>query len=65
MCQTVAYVIDDGKEVALLEDVVTVAPEQGNVRITNLFGDEKVVPGRISKIDLLKHRILISPVQSR
>ena len=63
MCQTVAYVLNEGKEVSVLEDVVTVAPEGGQVRLTNLFGDEKVVPGRICRIDLLTHRILIdSPV---
>jgi predicted RNA-binding protein len=59
MCQTVAYVLDEGKEVTVLEDVISVLPEKGSVRMTNLFGDEKVVPGRISRIDLLTHRILI------
>jgi predicted RNA-binding protein len=59
MCQTVAYVLEEGKEVAVLEDVISVLPEKGRVRMTNLFGDEKVVPGRISRIDLLTHRIFI------
>ncbi len=59
MCQTVAYVIENGKEVAVLEDVVRVSPEDGAVRMVNLFGEEKVLPGRIKRIDLLAHRIII------
>jgi predicted RNA-binding protein len=60
MCQTTAYTIEDGKEVLLLKDVVTVMPEDGKVRIINLFGEEMLVAGRITHIDLLSHRIVIS-----
>jgi predicted RNA-binding protein len=59
MCQTVAYVIEEGKEVPVLEDVISASPEGGNIRMVNLFGEEKIVPGRIKRIDLLTHRILI------
>lgn len=65
MCQTVAYILKDGKEVMVLEDVVTVLPVGNNVTLTNLFGDEKTVPGKIQRIDLLSHRIFIdSPSQT-
>ena len=59
MCQTTAYVIEDGNEVLLLRDVVTVKPEEGKVRIVNLFGEEMLVTGRIKHIDLLVHKIVI------
>ncbi len=59
MCQTVAYVIEEGKQVAVLEDVVRLSPEEGCVRMVNLFGEEKVLPGRIKRIDLLTHKIII------
>ena len=65
MCQTVAYVIEEGKEVPVLEDVVSVSPEGGNIRMVNLFGEEKIVPGRIRRIDLLTHRILIESGRSK
>jgi predicted RNA-binding protein len=65
MCQTVAYILREGKEVMVLEDVVTVLPEGSNIMLTNLFGDERIVPGKIRRIDLLTHRILIdSPSQT-
>jgi len=59
MCQTVAYVVEEGKETEVLQDVVSVIPMAGAIRMVNLFGEEKVVQGRIKQIDLLTHRILI------
>jgi predicted RNA-binding protein len=61
MCQTVAYIVEEGKEVAVLQDVVSVVPMEGGIRMVNLFGEEKVIRGRIRQIDLLTHRILIQP----
>ena len=59
MCQTSAYVMRDGHEELVLQDVISVTPEQGAIRMVNLFGEEKTVPGRIWQIDLLAHRIII------
>jgi len=59
MCQTVAYLLYQGKETALLQDVVSAIPEGRTIRLVNLFGEEKVVEGRIKQIDLLTHRIVI------
>jgi predicted RNA-binding protein len=65
MCQTVACILKDGKEITVLEDVVSVIPVGSNITLTNLFGDEKTVQGKIYRIDLLSHRILIdSPSQT-
>ena len=59
MCQTTAYVIEGEREVLLLRDVISIMPENGALRMVNLFGEEKIVPGRIKQIDLLAHKILI------
>jgi predicted RNA-binding protein len=59
MCQTTVYLLEDGKETALLQDVVSIMPEAGKIRIVNLFGEEKVVEGKIKYVDLLTHRIVI------
>ena len=59
MCQTSAYIMRDGQEELVLQDVISVTPEQGGIRMVNLFGEEKTVPGRIRQIDLLAHRIII------
>ncbi|HVN23863.1 MAG TPA: CooT family nickel-binding protein [Syntrophorhabdales bacterium] len=59
MCQTTAYVIEGDREVLLLQDVISIKPENGSLRMVNLFGEEKVVRGTIKQIDLLAHKILI------
>ncbi len=59
MCQTVAYLVQGGKELLLLEDVVSITPEGPTLKMVNLFGEERVVVGKISQIDLLTHRITI------
>jgi predicted RNA-binding protein len=59
MCQTTAYAIEGDSEVLLLQDVISIRPENGSLRMANLFGEEKVIPGRIKQIDLLAHKILI------
>ena len=60
MCQTTAYVIEDDREVMLFQDVISIRPENGALRMVNLFGEEKIIPGKIKQIDLLAHKILIA-----
>ena len=60
MCQTTAYLLEDGRETLLMNDVITLTPEQGRVRLVNLFGEELLVTGRIRQMDLLSHKVLIT-----
>jgi predicted RNA-binding protein len=36
---------------------------EGEVRLESLFGEPRIVPGRIRSIDFLKHRVLLEPLQ--
>ena len=59
MCQTTAYLVEGGQEVPLFQDVVSIEPDEGRLKMVNLFGEEKSVTGRIKQIDLLAHKIVI------
>jgi predicted RNA-binding protein len=59
MCQTTAYFMEGDQEVPLFQDVVSIEPEEGTLKMVNLFGEEKSVAGRIKQIDLLAHKIVI------
>ncbi len=59
MCQTGVYLVHEGKEELVLQDVVSIIPEGSSLKLVNLFGEEKVVEGRIRQIDLLTHRIMV------
>ncbi len=63
MCEAKVYVRDgDGEERRVMEDVMLVQPEpeQDAYLLVNLLGEQRLVQGRIEKIDLLRHTIHLS-----
>jgi predicted RNA-binding protein len=60
MCEANAYLAKDGKEELFMESVDVIKPEGENrLLIVSIFGDQKVLYGRIKKISLVNHRILL------
>ena len=59
MCEANAYLVRDGKEELLLEAVDILENEGNQVRIANIFGEQKVVRGRIKSMSLVNHKILL------
>ncbi|MEM5789438.1 MAG: CooT family nickel-binding protein [Syntrophobacteraceae bacterium] len=51
--------LKDGKEELILESVDRIENEGDHIRIESIFGEQKVVQGRIKSMSLLNHRILI------
>jgi predicted RNA-binding protein len=52
----------DGKEEVLLEGVELLENRDGEVKVVSLFGEEKIVKGRIASLSLLDHKIVIEPI---
>jgi predicted RNA-binding protein len=63
MCETKVYLSDDGEEEQIMEDVVLVQPEGETCLLVNLLGEQKLVQGRIERIDFLKHTMHLSRAQ--
>lgn len=61
MCEANAYLLKDGKEELLLEALDTVEPDNGNLRLTSIFGDQKFIKGKISRLSLVAHKVVIEP----
>lgn len=62
MCEaTVLFNTADGEHV-VMRDVMQVRPEGDVLVLASLLGEQKLVRGRIEKIDLLKHRIYVAPL---
>jgi len=59
MCEANAYLLKDGKEALILESVDVLENEEGQVRIVNIFGEQKVVRGRVRSLSLVNHKILL------
>jgi predicted RNA-binding protein len=63
MCEADAYLLKDGKEELFLEALDTVEPENGNLRLTTIFGEQKFIKGRISRLALVDHKVIIEPTE--
>jgi predicted RNA-binding protein len=59
MCEANAYLVKEGKEELILEAVDKVENEGNTIKIENIFGEQKVVQGRIRSMSLVNHRIVI------
>ncbi|MCW7075360.1 MAG: CooT family nickel-binding protein [Candidatus Methanospirare jalkutatii] len=63
MCEsTVLIMRKDGKQEALMEDVVFVSVEGSRIRMVGILGDVKEVNGRIKEVNLTKHTILMEEI---
>ncbi len=59
MCEANAYMLKEGKEELILESVDKVESEGDQIRIESIFGEQKVVHGRIRSMSLVNHKIVI------
>ena len=59
MCQSNAYLVQDGREELLLEDVVSIQPEGEKILLRGIFGERELVDAKIKMIDLLHHKIIL------
>ncbi len=57
MCEATVYLTEEGQEKKIMQDVVLVQPEGDAYLLANLLGEQKLVRGRIKRIDFLKHTV--------
>jgi len=59
MCEANAYYHKNGREELILEGVDVVEPEEeGRFRLVNLFGEQKIIKGKLKSMNLVNHKIL-------
>ncbi|NLI93968.1 MAG: CooT family nickel-binding protein [Peptococcaceae bacterium] len=60
MCEANVYVIDEnGEEMLYLESVDKIFPEDERLILENIFGERKIIKAKISKMELVNHRIVL------
>jgi predicted RNA-binding protein len=59
MCEAAAYLLRDGKEELVLDSVDLLEPDNGNIRMVNIFGEQKILPARIKRLSLVDHKIIL------
>jgi predicted RNA-binding protein len=59
MCEATAYLMKNGQEELLLKDVDVIEPDGDQLRLVNIFGEQKVVKAEIHSLNLINHKVLL------
>jgi predicted RNA-binding protein len=59
MCEANAYLITEGKEELVLEDITLLRPEGDELFLENMFGEQKRIKARIKEMNLTTHRVTL------
>ena len=59
MCEANAYLVKEGREELVLEDIMLLRPEKEVLYLQNIFGEQKRIKARIKEMNLIDHRILL------
>ncbi len=61
MCQAKVYVKRDEQEIEIMKEVIEIEVEPDGLILKSFFEDPKKIKGQISRIDFLKHTVIIEP----
>ncbi|MCP3922657.1 MAG: CooT family nickel-binding protein [Desulfobacterales bacterium] len=59
MCEANAYLIKEDDHEMVMESVDKVIPDNDGVLLTNIFGAQKFIKGKIESLSLVDHKIFI------
>ena len=59
MCEAHAYLLKDGKEEKLLENVDELEVEGDNIRMINIFGEQKIVKAKVKRYQNRESKIIL------
>ncbi len=62
MCESSAYVLEDGEERLVFEDVDTLESIEGQVKMTSVFGEQKSIKAKVKVLSLIDHKIILEPI---
>ncbi len=60
MCELTVYLLEDGREEKVMEDVAAITPEGERLVLVDLLGQQKVVEARIKELKLLEHKVYLT-----
>ncbi len=59
MCQSNAYLVKNGQEQLVMEDVSLIKPQGDGLLLVGILGETKEIEARIKELQLMDHRILL------
>lgn len=62
MCEANAYLAKEGGKELVLEDIMILRPENGQIYLQNIFGEQKHIKARIKEMNLVDHQIILEEI---
>jgi len=59
MCELAVYLLENGEEKILMEDVASIKPEGEKLVLTDLLGQQEIVEAKIKELKLLEHKVFL------
>jgi len=59
MCEANAYLVEEDSNKLIMEAVDSVEPEGDGIKLTNIFGDQKILKARIHALSLVDHKVYL------
>ncbi len=59
MCESNAYMLKDGKEELVMEDVASIEPQGDSLLLRGVLGNPVEVKAKFHKLDLMAHKIIL------
>jgi len=59
MCEAAAYILKNGREELLLQDVDLIEPDGENLRLVSIFGEQKILKAVIHSLNLVDHKVIL------
>ncbi|MCD6225366.1 MAG: CooT family nickel-binding protein [Deltaproteobacteria bacterium] len=59
MCEASVYLVKNGSQKVIMENVDIMKPEGENIYFENIFGEKLEIKARIKEMNLVDHRILL------
>ena len=63
MCEANAFVFKNGREEKLLENVDQVDVEGDEIRMTNIFGEQKILRAKIKSYNNAEGKLLLETIE--
>lgn len=59
MCEANAYLIGENEDILVMEAVDTVESEADGIKLTSIFGDQKILKASIHSLSLVDNNIFL------
>ncbi len=63
MCEANVYLLKDGQEELIMEEVDIIRPEEGKYYLRSVMGEQKMIDGQIKSISLVNHKIIMEEAE--